>query len=47
MKDALDLAPGTPIVLCDARQRESVKRVLVGLVTHTLGSNRASRAGAG
>jgi uncharacterized protein len=41
--DALDLDPGTPIVLCDARQRESVKQVLVSLVKHTIGRNRAIR----
>jgi uncharacterized protein len=47
--DALDLDPGTPVVLCDARQRESVKHVLVSLVRHTIGWNRAirERAGAG
>ena len=43
MKDALDLAPGTPIMLCDARQRESVKQVLVSLLRHTIGRNRATR----
>ena len=31
---ALDLDPDTPVVLCDARQRESVKKVLIGLVRH-------------
>jgi uncharacterized protein len=31
---ALDLDPGTPVVLCDARERESGKRVLVELVEH-------------
>ena len=29
---ALSLDPGVPVVLCDARQRESVKRVLMVLV---------------
>jgi uncharacterized protein len=33
---ALDLDPGTPVVACDARQRESVKEVLVILVKHAL-----------
>lgn len=32
--DALDLDPGVPVVLCDARDRESVKRVLIALVEH-------------
>ncbi|MEU9073491.1 ATP/GTP-binding protein [Kitasatospora sp. NPDC048538] len=31
---ALDLDPGTPVVLCDARLRASGKEVLVGLVEH-------------
>jgi uncharacterized protein len=35
---ALDLDPGTPVVLCDARQRESVKRVLITLVRHLIES---------
>ncbi|MFF3839165.1 ATP/GTP-binding protein [Streptomyces sp. NPDC001930] len=30
--DALDLDPGTPVVLCDARERESGKDVLISLV---------------
>jgi hypothetical protein len=33
---ALDLDPGTPVVLCDARDRESVKNVLITLVRHVL-----------
>jgi signal recognition particle receptor subunit beta len=39
---ALDLEPGAPVVLCDARDRESVKSVLIALVTDVL-----SRTGAG
>ncbi|MFD5025207.1 ATP/GTP-binding protein [Streptomyces sp. NPDC058373] len=31
---ALDLDPGTPVVLCDARDREAVKDVLVSLVEY-------------
>lgn len=38
---ALDLDPGAPVVLCDARQRDSVKQVLITLVKHVL-SNTAS-----
>ncbi|MEU8485947.1 ATP/GTP-binding protein [Streptomyces sp. NPDC048641] len=30
---ALDLSPETPVVLCDARERESGKEVLIALVT--------------
>jgi hypothetical protein len=33
---ALDLEPPVPVVLCDARDRESVKGVLVKLVQHAL-----------
>ena len=45
IRDALDLDSGTPIVLCDARQRDSVRQVLVTLVKHTIGRNRELRAG--
>ena len=47
IRDALDLDPATPIVPCDARQRESVKQVLVTLVKHSIGTNRAIRERAG
>src|SRR5215831_17325504 len=33
---ALSLGPDVPILLCDARQRESVKQVLVSLVKHVM-----------
>ena len=33
---ALDLDPGLPIVMCDARSRESAKEVLISLVEHVL-----------
>jgi uncharacterized protein len=33
---ALDLDPGLPIILCDARSRESAKEVLIALVEHVL-----------
>jgi signal recognition particle receptor subunit beta len=33
---ALDLEPGLPIILCDARSRESAKQVLITLVEHVL-----------
>jgi uncharacterized protein len=33
---ALDLEPHVPIVLCDARRRESVKKVLITSVSHSL-----------
>jgi signal recognition particle receptor subunit beta len=37
IRNALDLYPGIPVVLCDARQRESGKKVLTTLVQHTIG----------
>ncbi|MEV6588963.1 GTP-binding protein [Streptomyces acidicola] len=36
VRQALDLDPGVPIVLCDARDRESVKDVLVAVVRHAM-----------
>ncbi|GII60138.1 ATP-binding protein [Sphaerisporangium krabiense] len=33
---AVDLGPDTPVVLCDARRRESSKNVLVTLVEHAM-----------
>jgi uncharacterized protein len=33
---ALDLDPDLPIILCDARNRESAKQVLIALVEHVL-----------
>jgi uncharacterized protein len=33
---ALDLDPGVPVLLCDARRRDSVKAVLIALVRHVL-----------
>lgn len=38
---ALDLDPGVPTVLCDARNPESVKQVLITLVEHVLASRAA------
>jgi uncharacterized protein len=39
---ALDLDPGTPVVLCDARQRDSVKKVLIALVRHAIAKSGAN-----
>ncbi|WP_106397003.1 GTP-binding protein [Actinocorallia populi] len=36
IQDALDIGPGVPVVLCDVRQRESVKTVLVTLIEYVL-----------
>jgi signal recognition particle receptor subunit beta len=40
VRDALDLDPGVPVVLCDARDKESGKLVLVTLVQHVMSRNR-------
>ncbi len=37
---ALSLDPGVPIVLCDARDRDSVKHVLVSLVRYVMSRSR-------
>ncbi|MFI2559669.1 GTP-binding protein [Nocardia farcinica] len=36
VRDALDLDPETPMLLCDARSRDSVKNVLLTLVQHLI-----------
>ena len=36
IREALDVDPGVPVMLCDARRRESVKEVLVALVEHAI-----------
>jgi uncharacterized protein len=43
---ALDLDPWVPVLLCDARNRESVKKVLIALVRHVL-SQAAAQGAAG
>ena len=40
---ALDLVSGTPVVLCDARHRDSVKNVLVTLIRHAIAKSSANR----
>ncbi len=40
---ALDLDPDTPVISCDARERASVKEVLIALVEHA-GRRHAGRA---
>jgi signal recognition particle receptor subunit beta len=43
---ALSLGPDVPVVLCDARERESVKQVLISLVKHVMSQgNRMSMSG--
>jgi uncharacterized protein len=41
LRIALDLEPGMPVVLCDARDRDSVKSVLITLVTYVLSRTKA------
>jgi signal recognition particle receptor subunit beta len=36
IRDALDVDPGVPVMLCDVRRREVVKGVLVTLVEHAI-----------
>jgi uncharacterized protein len=40
VRAALDLEPDTPIMLCDARDRESTKRVLIMLVDYVIAQVR-------
>ncbi|HEY7176229.1 MAG TPA: ATP/GTP-binding protein [Micromonosporaceae bacterium] len=44
VRRALDLDPDVPIVMCDARRRESAKDVLIALVQHVLERRRARHA---
>jgi uncharacterized protein len=37
---ALTLSPEIPVVLCDAREKDSVRAVLVSLVRHVMGQKR-------
>jgi len=48
IRGALDLDPNVPVILCDVRQRESGKQVLITLVEHVLAvmAERQRRAGA-
>src|SRR5258705_7601402 len=45
VRDALDLDAGVPVVLCDARDRESSKNVFVTLVQHVLARSQRQPAG--
>src|ERR1700760_365796 len=36
VRQALDLDPGVPVVLCDARDRQSAKDVLIDLIEHAM-----------
>ncbi|MDX3642529.1 ATP/GTP-binding protein [Streptomyces sp. MB09-02B] len=43
VRQALDLDPDVPVVLCDARQRDSVKDVLVAVVRHAMAQASGQR----
>jgi signal recognition particle receptor subunit beta len=43
VKDALSLPPQVPLVLCDARRRDSAKEVLIGVVQHAMAILREER----
>ena len=47
VREALAIAPEVPLMLCDARQRESVKSVLITVVEHAIASLRVDLARAG
>jgi signal recognition particle receptor subunit beta len=41
IRDALDLGPGVPVLLCDARRREDGKELLIRLVEHAAARSSA------
>ncbi|MCX4668748.1 ATP/GTP-binding protein [Streptomyces sp. NBC_01381] len=43
VRQALDLDPEVPVLLCDARERQSVKEVLIGVVEHAMSVASAAR----
>jgi signal recognition particle receptor subunit beta len=47
VRDALSIAPEVPLILCDARDRESAKRVLITVVEHAIASLRVELARTG
>ncbi|MFC8527205.1 ATP/GTP-binding protein [Nocardia sp. NPDC057227] len=44
IREALDLDAGTPVLLCDARSRQSCKTVLIDLVEHLIARADPARA---
>ncbi|MGW6454320.1 GTP-binding protein [Streptomyces sp. NPDC055078] len=44
VRTALQLDPGVPVLLCDARDRHSARDVLIALVTHALDRTRRAPA---
>ncbi|MBB5935314.1 GTP-binding protein [Streptomyces zagrosensis] len=47
VRDALDLDPDVPVMLCDVRQRESTKTVLISVVEHAMKIAAEQRQAAG
>lgn len=43
VREALDLDPDVPVVLCDARSRESTKEVLITLVSYVMELSRSQK----
>ncbi|MFJ8312024.1 MULTISPECIES: GTP-binding protein [unclassified Streptomyces] len=43
VRSALDLDPEVPLFMCDARVRESVKEILVGVVEHAMAMSAKAR----
>jgi uncharacterized protein len=43
VQDALSIPPHVPLIMCDARRRESVKTVLITVVEHAMALLRAER----
>jgi uncharacterized protein len=44
IRGALDLDPDVPVLLCDARRRDSVKEILIASVRHSLAKHRSAFA---
>ena len=45
IREALDLSEGVPVLMADARERESAKEVLVCLVSHVIERRRPAMSG--
>ena len=45
VREALDLSDAVPVLVADARERESAKEVLVSLVTHVIDGRRPAMSG--
>ena len=44
VKTALNLDPDVPVLLCDARERDSAKEVLIAVVERAMATIRGARA---